>query len=115
MRAVHDEAAGRNRLQSGETLADPIPRGDGLEAQGAACGVGAGRQFAHRGLVRRRGKMNGDAPSALPVIHKADGNFIARKALGKQVGDAACRLFVGFEHGQHGLGRRGWRRIHWQI
>ena len=117
MRAVNDEAAGGDGLQSGETLADPVLRGDALEAQRLAgiVAAGSGGEFAHRGLVGRHDKMNGDAPysltrvwaalCSLSDIHKAHGNFIGGKALGKQIGNATRRQFTGFEYRQPGFGR----------
>ena len=115
VRAVNDEAAGRDRLQPGEAFADPILGGDGLEVQRLARfrAAGHGGQFAHRGFVGRRGKMDGDAPLALPVIHKADGNLVGGETLGEQVGDPPRRLFIRHQRCKYSIGGGfGRLRIH---
>ena len=41
VRAVHDKAAGRDRLESGEAFADPILRGDGVRSASALLAAAA--------------------------------------------------------------------------
>ena len=102
MGAVHDEAAGGDGSQSGEAFAHPILGRDTLEAQRLRrCGsCRRGGQRAHHGLVGRGTKIHRHPPAAGAVIHKADGDFVRRKALGEKIRNAVRRLFIGFEPAQ---------------
>ena len=98
VRAVHDKAAGRDRLQPGKAFATQSAAAMRLEAQ-RACRRGAAghcRQRAHACLRRpARPKIQRHAPVARPGI-QADGDIIA-KTLGDQIGKLPRRLFTGFE------------------
>ena len=101
VRAVHDEAAGADRLQPREAFGHPIFRVDSLEAQRFGGGR-PGRRFCQRtdGFdVRRGAEVDRYAPSALADIHKAGRHVVVWKALGKQSRDALCWLFSGFQDG----------------
>ena len=102
--AVHDEAAGGDRREPGEAFAHPIFGGHALEAQRLRrfgfCRRGG--QPADHGLVGRGTKIHRHPPAAGAVIHKADGNFVRRKALGEMIGDPVRRSFIGFEPANDG-------------
>ena len=81
MRAVHDEAAGRDRRQSGEALPNPVRRFDAPEAQSRGR-RGSGRRLhrrPHRVSVGRRAEMDRDAPASAAGIHKLTATSSAAK------------------------------------
>ncbi len=97
--AVNDKPSGPNRLQAGEALAHPVFRRDAFEGKRLR-GLGScGRrgQRAHRLFVRRCRKMDCDGPASVAAIHKTDRYISIHKALGKQRGDFARRLSIGFQ------------------
>jgi len=99
MRAVRDEAAGRDRSQSGKAFAHPVRRRHALEAQRVGGGLPRGRrgQRAYYFFIGRGTKMHRHTPAPSADIHKGHGNFVGRKTLGDKIGDPVRRLFVGFE------------------
>jgi hypothetical protein len=107
MRAVDDKTPGRDRLQAEETFRHPIFGGDARKAErvGDAGAHGRGRQIAHRRLVNRTAEVERDPPLTLALIHKSHHRLVGKERLGKPVGDALRRLFIGCERRRHSLCR----------
>ena len=117
VRAVHNEAAGADRLQPGEAFGHPILRHDLLEAQRPCCGLSrcCRGQRPHGCGVGRRPEMDRHTPAVTADIHKTDRQIIGWKTLGKQIGNAPRRLFSGFQDGDQCRSAAGIRRSHCTI
>jgi hypothetical protein len=100
VRAVDDETARADRLQSGKALGDPVFRCDAFEAQRLRLLVTrcCSDQRPQHFLVGRDLEIDRHAPDARPGFHNADRDLVLRKTLGDQIGDPARRLFTAFEH-----------------
>ncbi len=97
--AVHDEPAGLDRLKPGQAVAHPIRSLDELEMQ-CLRGGGTGSRGGERPQrlpVRLAAKMNRDAPSSAPGIHKRHGNLVAVVGLGSESREPARRVFIGYQ------------------
>ena len=95
MRAVHDEAAGRDRRQSGEASRDPVLRRDALEAErlggrGAGRGAASARSASSSGGAR---KWIATRQRPRAGIHKADGD-IRRRQSSRQTRRRPARAIV---------------------
>ena len=99
MGAVHDEAAGRDRLEPAQALAHPVPCSVPLEDQrlGRLCTGGRGDKRAQRVLVGRGAEMNRDAPACIARIPQIHRDFVGGETLGDEIGNAVRRLFAGFQ------------------
>ena len=99
MGAVHDEAAGRDRLEPAQALAHPVPCSAPLEDQrlGRLCTGGRGDKRAQRVLVGRGAEMNRDAPACIARIPQIHRDFLGGETLGDEIGNAVRRLFAGFQ------------------
>jgi hypothetical protein len=95
--AVNNKAAGRDRPQSSKALPDPILSGDALELQRSArrSSCRLCRQGPDGFLVRGGAKMKRQAPAFAAPIHEADGNVFGEEPIGKKVGNAPRRVFIG--------------------
>ena len=112
MRAVHDEAAGGDRLEPGDAFAHPILRRHAREAQRMRR-LAPGRrrdQRAHRVFVGRCAEVDGDLPASAARVGEAHRGVVHRLAAAEGIGDPPGALFIGFEARHRGGGRRG---IHW--
>ena len=103
MGAVHDEAAGRDRLQSGEAFAHPIGRFDRSELQrGRSFGAdGCGHRVPHALPLGLSAEMDGDLPAPAARVGQADRNIPKRKALGNCIGDRLRDYQVGIQPCHH--------------
>ena len=99
MGAMHDEAAGRDRLEPAQALAHPVPCSAPLEDQrlGRLCTGGRGDERAQRVLVGRGAEMNRDAPACIARIPQIHRDFLGGETLGDEIGNAVRRLFAGFQ------------------
>jgi len=104
VRPVNDETAGRDRRQAGKAFAHPIRGADAREAQRHSRFFPAGgrHRSPHRGFVRRRAKIERDAPAPAAAIGQARRDIFGGETLGNAVGDFVRRLFTGFERRCHG-------------
>ena len=103
MRTVHEEAPGRDRLQSGEARLHPVLGRNALEAHriGGRRPGDERHQRSHRGHVRRRGKVQRHAPAAGGLLVNSRGRSPGVIGLGDDVCDALRRLLVGIEPPDH--------------
>ena len=98
--AVNDETAGRDRIEAGEALADPVRRLDARELQRRSSSGPGGRcdHRAHRFLIGRGAEMNRDLPApAAARIGQADGDIFSGEAFGNDIGQSARSLFIRFQ------------------
>jgi hypothetical protein len=102
MRAVHREAAGRDRPELTQARRNPVPRRDRLEYDLGLDGCRT-HQPPHRGLVGRLLEMDLDRPAPVRALKRRDGCFRGLEVLGKQVGEAFGGLLVANQPGNGGI------------
>ena len=104
MGAVHDEAPGRDRRQSGEAFAAPNPWPRCARSSSALPAARARPRAATSARtaisVGRGAKIDHDPPAARRRLLRLTAISSASKALGNEIGDPPCRLFIGFQHGK---------------
>src|SRR4029079_17855986 len=106
MRAMYDEAAGRDRPKPNEALLDPVARGslfyDERACQPVAPGEGNHRtQAAELGTVA---KMQIDLPASVRALEGGAHHLGRIETLGQEIGDMARRAFARNETGNESGG-----------
>ena len=101
VRAVHDEAAGRDRPKPDQAFLDPVARRDLLHDE-RACQLVAAGERDHRAQAAELGtvaKMQIDLPAFVRPLEGRAHHLGRIETLGQEIGDTARRAFAGNETG----------------
>ncbi len=104
MRAMHDEAAGAHRLQTGQAFLDPVGGRDRLDGERGRRRI-AGRERdlrAQSGFVRRLAEMDRHLPLAAVALEGGADGVVGAEDLAEIAGEPAGGRLVAGEAGDGG-------------
>ena len=112
--AMHDEAPGRDRGQSGQARLHPIGGPDGFEDERIG-GLRASRkrnEGAHRCLIGGFAEMKGNHPPSIAILRRRDHHMGGIEAFGESIEDVPGLGLAGRDQGAEARIRGGRRRSH---